>query len=143
MASIAAEHSHTRRWGLKPLHWMMLAIVAIALGFGGYSLGGSLTREVTITEAQQTGGTVLVYGYLESEGAYDDQSRWTFDIKDKDGSTMKVVHATKPGNFSDAIGVSAVGTYNAQSGMFEADSLLLKCPSKYQETQVQAQSPLM
>jgi cytochrome c-type biogenesis protein CcmE len=112
---------------------MMLGIVALALGFGGWSLRGALAREVSISDAKQAGGTVLVYGYLYSEGAYDEQHRWTFDIQDKDGSVMKVVHPTKPGNFEDAIGVSAVGQYNAETGLFEADQLLVKCPSKYQE----------
>jgi cytochrome c-type biogenesis protein CcmE len=137
MASIAVEHTRNHRLALKPLHWLMLGIIAIALGFGGWSLRSSLAREVSINEAKQAGGTVLVYGYLYDKGSYDAQNRWTFDIQDKDGSTMKVVHATKPGNFEDAIGVSAVGHYNTQTGLFEADNLLVKCPSKYQEAQQQ------
>ena len=140
MASIAVEHTtRARRRTLKPLHWMMMGIVAVALGFGGWSLQGSLTRESTIAEAKQTDGTVLVYGYLHSKGQYDEQRGWTFDIQDNDGSVMTVVsNEGKPGNFDDAIGVSAVGQYNAQTGAFEADNLLVKCPSKYQEAQAQA-----
>jgi len=139
MASIAVEHTRARRGGLKPLHWMMLAIVAVALGFGGWSLRGSLTREVTIDQAKVSGGTVLVYGYLHNSGQYDNQGNWTFDIQDKDGSIMKVVSAQgKPGNFDDAIGVTAIGQFDANANAFAADELLVKCPSKYQETQAQA-----
>jgi cytochrome c-type biogenesis protein CcmE len=140
MASIAVEHpTRARRRTLKPLHWMMLGIVALALGFGGWSLQGSLTRESTIAEAKQTDGTVLVYGWLHSKGQYDSAGRWTFDIQDNDGSIMTVVsNEGKPGNFDDAIGVSAVGQYNTETGAFEADNLLVKCPSKYQEAQAQA-----
>jgi cytochrome c-type biogenesis protein CcmE len=75
---------------------------------------------------------------LHSKGQYDEQRRWTFDIQDNDGAIMTVVsNEGKPGNFDDAIGVSAVGQYNAQTGAFEADNLLVKCPSKYQEAQAQ------
>ena len=138
MASIAGENSlHSgkprRTLGLKPIKVMMLDIVAIAVGFGGWSLRGSLARAVTITEAKQAGGTVQVFGYLYSQGAYDDKLNWTFDIQDSTGATIKVVHATKPGNFEDAISVAATGRFNPDKGVFEADQLLVKCPSKYQE----------
>lgn len=133
MALITAEPTRRRSLSIKPLHWMMLSIVVLALSFGGWSLRGALAREVTIEDAKHINGTVLVYGYLYSTGAYDEQNRWTFDIQDKDGDVMTVVHESKPGNFEDAIGVSAIGRYNAETGIFEADSLLVKCPSKYQE----------
>ena len=134
MASIAVDDLQVKRTrGLKPLHYMMIGIIVLALGYGGWSLRGSLARSVSIAEAQQAQGTVQVYGYLYSAGAYDEQHNWTFEIQDESGATMKVVHATKPGNFEDAIGVSAVGHYNAEKGVFEADRLMVKCPSKYQE----------
>jgi len=136
MASIAANPArNSRAFGLKPVQWMMLGIIALALGFGGWSLRGSLTRYVTINEARQIGATVQVFGYLNSKGAYDAQNNWTFDIQGEDGSTMKVVHPTKPGNFEDAISVVATGRYNPEKNIFEADQLLVKCPSKYQEQQ--------
>lgn len=141
MASIAVEGNQEtvarrgRMLGLKPIQWMMLGIISVALGFGGWSLSGSLARSVTIAEATETRGTVQVFGYLYSKGAYDAQNNWTFDIQDTDGQTLKVVHATKPGNFEDAISVAATGRYNAEKGIFEAEQLLVKCPSKYQEQQ--------
>lgn len=143
MASIAVEGasertaSRGRTFGLKPVQWMMLGIIALALGFGAWSLRGSLTRSVTIAESKQTAGTVQVFGYLYSKGAYDDKMNWTFDIQDNTGASLKVIHPTKPGNFDDAISVAATGRYNAENGMFEADQLLVKCPSKYQEQQAQ------
>ncbi len=140
MASIAVEGAQRGRiLGLKPVQWLMLTIIVFALGFGGWSLRGSLARSVTIAEAKQTAGTVQVFGYLHSKGAYDEKHNWTFDIQGSDGATLKVVHPTKPGNFEDAISVAATGRYNPQTGMFEADELLVKCPSKYQEQQSAAQ----
>lgn len=136
MASIAVEQRLSgRTLGLKPVQWLMIGIIALALGVGAWSMQGSLARAVSIPEARQASGTVQVFGYLNSKGAYDAQNNWTFDIQGQDGSTLKVVHRIKPGNFDDAISVSATGRYNAETGMFEADQLLVKCPSKYQEQQ--------
>jgi cytochrome c-type biogenesis protein CcmE len=39
---------------------------------------------------------------------------------------------TKPGNFEQADKVVLIGRY--QNGIFSADQLLVKCPSKYQGT---------
>ncbi len=54
-------------------------------------------------------------------------------MQDSHGETMTVVYPTKPGNFDDAISVAATGRYVAGKDMFEAEQLLVKCPSKYQE----------
>ncbi len=139
MALIAVEDIRTgsagRKLGLKPVQWLMVGIIALALGFGGWSMSGSLARTVTIEEAKQSSGTIQVFGYLYSKGAYDEQLNWTFDIQDSTGASIKVVHATKPGNFDDAISVAATGKFNQAKNVFEADQLLVKCPSKYQEQQ--------
>lgn len=137
MASITLDSLErdraTRRLGLKPVQWIMLGIVALALGFGGWSLRGSLARTVSIEEAKVARGRVQVFGYIYSQGAYDERNYWTFQIQDQQGQVLTVAYPTKPGNFDDAISVSATGTYNPATGMFEAEQLLVKCPSKYQE----------
>ena len=44
---------------------------------------------------------------------------------------MKILYnGVKPGNFEQATEIVAIGQY--QNGGFEADQLLVKCPSKYQ-----------
>ena len=138
MASIAVEDVRSavgarRTLGLKPIQWLMVGIIALALGFGGWSMRGSLARSVTISEAKHAGGTVQVFGFLYSKGAYDEKMNWTFDIQDSSGQSIKIVYPTKPGNFDDAISVAATGRFNAERNIFEADQLLVKCPSKYQE----------
>jgi len=139
MASIAVEHTHSgRRWGLKPVQWLMLGIVALAVGVGAYSLRGSLARSVTLAEARTAGGTVQIFGYIHSKGQYDAQNNWTFEVQDSNGDTMTIVNPTKPGNFDDAISVAATGRYVADSDTFQAEQLLVKCPSKYQEAGVAA-----
>jgi cytochrome c-type biogenesis protein CcmE len=46
---------------------------------------------------------------------------------------------TKPSNFEQAVSIVAIGHYDASRGVFLADDLLVKCPSKYQEMQAAAQ----
>lgn len=72
---------------------------------------GSLDRSVPITHA---------------EGSY------AFTIIDRDGTKMKVVHeGTRPQNFEHAEQAVILGKYHAGGDFFEADKVLVKCPSKY------------
>ena len=135
MATIATEGGRGQPFGLRPVHWMMLGIIALALGAGGYSLrGGAMVSYATVAEAKATARNVQVFGYLYSKGSYDDQGRWTFDIQGENGEVLTIVYPhIKPGNFEQAISVVAVGRYDRQAQHFLADQLLVKCPSKYQE----------
>ncbi len=54
-----------------------------------------------------------------------------FDLKDERGEVLPVEYrGVIPGNFDQATSIVAIGRY--QDGRFEADQLLVKCPSKYQ-----------
>ena len=65
-----------------------------------------------------------------SEGAF------TFTLADKEGSKMNVIHrGTKPQNFEHTEQVVLLGRYKSDSGLFEADKVLVKCPSKYRRQQ--------
>src|SRR5207245_467585 len=58
-----------------------------------------------------------------------------FDIVDpKTNDRVTVVYGQpKPENFDSATNVEAQGRY--QDGVFHADSLLVKCPSKYRDSE--------
>ena len=138
MATLASERSRRPRLGLRPVQWMMIGIIALALGVGGYSLrGGAMVSYASVPEAKAQDRHVQVFGYLYSKGKYDDQGRWQFDIQGENGDVMTVVYPhTKPANFEQAISVVAIGKYDRQAQNFMADQLLVKCPSKYQEQAV-------
>ena len=135
MATLVRERTAGRVLGLRPVHWMMAAIVVLALGAGGYSLrGGAVVPYATVGEAKVQPRPVQVFGYLFSKGEYDAQGRWQFDVQGEDGDVMTIVYANaKPANFEQAISVVASGQFDPQAGKFVADRLLVKCPSKYQE----------
>ena len=46
----------------------------------------------------------------------------------------------KPANFEDAISIVAIGRYDQAAQIYEADKLLVKCPSKYQGAEVKTYS---
>ncbi len=135
MATLVRERKAGQLLGLRPIHWMMAAIVVLALGTGGYALRtGAVVPYASVAEAKATPRPVQVFGYLYSKGAYDAEGRWTFDVQGENGEVMTIVYPhTKPGNFEQAISVVATGQFDPATDRFVADQLLVKCPSKYQE----------
>jgi cytochrome c-type biogenesis protein CcmE len=45
-------------------------------------------------------------------------------------------HGLRPANFEDAISIVAIGSWDAGANEFAARKLLVKCPSKYQGSEV-------
>lgn len=119
---------------VRPLHLISLALIVGAIILGATSLQASFTPYVSISEAQATAKQVQVYGFLNDQGGYDEQNTFRFALQDEQGDVMEVRYPKgKPANFDQAIGIVAIGHYNAEKGVFEAEDLLVKCPSKYQE----------
>ncbi len=118
---------------MKPKYVIALIVVVVFLVFGAFSLKKSLTPYVSFAQAQK-GGTVQIIGKLVSgTDYYDSQSqKLAFRLTDQESRLqMKVLYnGVKPGNFEQATEIVAIGQY--QNGTFEADQLLVKCPSKYQ-----------
>jgi len=120
-----------------------IAIVAF-LAYGAKSFTESLTPYVGFEEAMASPSAVQINGSLvESSFSYDEASQLMhFTLVDDAGITMPVTYTgVKPGNFEEATMIVAIGRYN--QGAFEAQQLLVKCPSKYQgveETKVYGSS---
>jgi len=115
--------------------WYVLggAVILAFLAYGATSFKTELTPYVDFQEAVSTGHHVQVAGSLvERSSRYDEASKkLVFTMADENGQRLKVEYdGVKPGNFEDATQVVAVGAY--QNGVFKADQLLVKCPSKYQ-----------
>ncbi len=115
--------------------WYLIGGVAIAgfVAFGATSFRQSVTPYVGFEEAQRTGARVQVAGELVPGSVRYVESRreLEFTMTDEDGRRMPVVYrGVKPGNFEEATKIVAVGSY--EDGVFRAEQLLVKCPSKYQ-----------
>ena len=118
---------------MKTRYLIGIPIIVIFVIFGALSFRKTLTPYVSFEEAKESGATVQVIGEVVfSQVNYDTEShRLFFPIVDERGSSMPVEYGgTKPGNFDQADQVVVIGRY--QDGVFLADQLLVKCPSKYQ-----------
>ena len=78
-------------------------------------------------------GMVQVNGVLADKNYVLKQNEQylQFKLKDERGEVMMVEYrGVIPGNFDQATSIVAIGRY--ANDRFEADQLLVKCPSKYQ-----------
>ena len=108
-------------------------LVVAFLAYGTTSFKSNLTPYVSFAEAASSARKVQVAGGLvENSSEYLDESQeLRFTLFEENGDTM-VVHydGIKPGNFEEAVQIVAVGRYG--DGVFYAEQLLVKCPSKDQ-----------
>jgi cytochrome c-type biogenesis protein CcmE len=123
---------------LKPLSILALVIIVIAMGATLWSFSGALVRHVDIKEAMlRQGSTVQVPGKIVKNSVdYDTRKgELRFDIQDmkNPAEIMTVLYnQPKPQNFDTATSVEAIGEYD-RDGAFHANTLLIKCPSKYSD----------
>ena len=57
----------------------------------------------------------------------------TFEIQDETGMLPISYHGPQPDMLVDAVEAVVVGKYDPAGQVFEAEELLMKCPSKYEE----------
>lgn len=62
------------------------------------------------------------------------ESGFTFTLADDKGGKLSVSHSgVKPQNFEHTEQVVVLGKFSAEKKIFEADKVLVKCPSKYEK----------
>lgn len=110
-----------------------LALLAIAIVVGVTSFKKTVTPYISFAEAKTSTGTVQVNGVLADKNyvARPQEQFLEFNLKDDRGHVMPVIYkGVIPGNFDQATSIVAIGKYAGEH--FEAEQLLVKCPSKYQ-----------
>ena len=100
------------------------------------SFGAQVGGYMNFAEAEQTGANAHVVGtWVESAPTrYDrDANVFQFVMQDQNGQQRTVhYHNPKPPNFEDAEQVVVEGY--AKGDAFVAEHILVKCPSKYNDT---------
>ncbi|MBZ0090020.1 MAG: cytochrome c maturation protein CcmE [Thermoanaerobaculia bacterium] len=126
----------------RKIAWYLFGALLLA-SFAGFSFASfrqNLTPYVSYPEAMRAGRAVQVAGALaQGSTSYDeDATALLFTLRDPESSqTLRVrYHGVKPANFEDAISIVAIGRYDTGKAEFAANKLLVKCPSKYQGTEV-------
>jgi len=118
-----------------------LVLLVIAGVFGISSFKKSMTPYVSFQDARHASGMVQVNGVLADKNYVLKQNEQylEFKLRDSRGEVMSVEYrGVVPGNFDQAKSVVAIGRYT--NNRFEADQLLVKCPSKYQAAAEQKQT---
>lgn len=103
------------------------------------SMPSAGSKEITITDLVQDGRSyegdyVMTQGLLNKDSIQWDADKieLRFELYDENEATLEVFHkGIKPDNFSDDVIVIVEGFYN-QDGIFEAERVTTKCPSKYE-----------
>lgn len=111
---------------------LMGAFASLLLMNFGEQVGGYMN----FTEASKTGSRAHVVGEWVRDQHFEynpESNQFSFMMKDSEGLTRRVVyHNPKPANFEDAESVVVEGKMNGD--VFEAEHILVKCPSKYNDT---------
>jgi cytochrome c-type biogenesis protein CcmE len=103
------------------------------------SFSGSTSDYLTIAEVKALGPDQTRNSRVAGE-IVPDSVQWstqdlhlTFEIKDETGQLAISYYGPQPDMLVDAVEAVVIGKYNPTSQVYEAEELLMKCPSKYEE----------
>ena len=118
-------------------------IIVLFIGIMAYLFTQSnIKYETDFANVKSSDKTVKATGSWVKEKNYEmnrEQNTFSFFMKDEKGDEMKVVYqGAIPNNFETATSVVVTGSY--RNGYFHAKDILTKCPSKYQQQNVQSSS---
>ena len=120
---------------MRPKTFVGLACIGVFGFLVVDSFGSQVSGYESFTEAAESGRRAHVVGtwLRDAESAYDpDRNVFSFSMTDDDGVVRRVVFADpKPANFEDAEKVVVEG--QMAGDVFEAEHILVKCPSKYND----------
>lgn len=134
---------------MKKGHLIGLGIIAVAIAIIMTSIGDASSYEsfTTAKEMKQNGEdkAIHVVGQLKKDASgevtglnvREDKVSFTFMLVDNEGVEQEVFYNEPvPADFTRSESVVVIGSYKNDE-IFIADKILMKCPSKYQETEVQ------
>jgi cytochrome c-type biogenesis protein CcmE len=118
-------------------------IIFVFLGLMVYFLTQSnIKYENNFVKVEKLDRTVKATGSWVKDKGYDMDKQdmvFRFYMADQSGNIMKVVyHGAIPNNFESAPSIVVTGKY--QDGCFNANDILTKCPSKYQDQGIKSTS---
>jgi len=121
---------------IKLIVGSVIIVAFIVVGF--ISFMGSKIEYANFQQAQEKKRTVEVRGVWlkDKETSYNAATNmFTFYMKDENNTEMKVMlNDAKPNNFETAGELMIVAKGKVKDGVFYADNVLTKCPSKYEGT---------
>ena len=113
----------------------LLIVLLIIFGvYVAYNFSNSVTPYVGVKEAKASSKNVQVKGLLDKKALapHTEGKDFVFSLLDEEtGETMPVKYrGLKPDQFDEAYHIVAIGKW--ENDAFNANKLLIKCPSKYE-----------
>ena len=124
---------------MKRIHLISLILIVGAIVLL-ISASGDMSTYSTFADARSTGQVVKIAGQLakDKDMVYDpdvDPNHFSFYLEDQEGETREVVLLQpKPQDFELSEQIVVTGTWTDEH--FIANSVLLKCPSKYKNEEI-------
>lgn len=134
---------------MKASYIILLVVIAVAVGVI-LSSTGNASQYVDFAQAEKMANEgddemVHVVGSLLKDAAGEyvgmvynpgvDPNRFEFILKDTKGREQKVLYfQPKPQDFEKAEQIVIIG--HAKAGVFVANKILMKCPSKYEDKEI-------
>ena len=117
-----------------------IAVIVVFIAWGAMSFFETTIQYVPIEKAAVSPRTVQVLGKIDFATTHynEDSTRLEMEVYDAEASDPRTAERMKvhyygvvPGNFEQATSVVLKGKAG-ENGCFEAEQMLVKCPSKYQ-----------
>ena len=128
----------------KGYYFLGIVLLMAFAGFSASAFKETLTPYVPYETARKGDRVVQVAGALSkgSSSYVAAEESLYFTLQEPETKeTLRIRYkGLKPANFEDAISIVAIGRYDQAAQNFEADKLLVKCPSKYQGAEVKTYS---
>ncbi|GAB4448871.1 MAG: cytochrome c maturation protein CcmE [Bacteroidia bacterium] len=125
---------------MKKIYIIALVIIAIGVGVILTSLSNTATYSNFKEAAQNPDREYHIVGKRDTSeneiyNPLQNPDRFEFYLIDQLGEKRKVIlHKSKPQDFDKSEQIVIIGKMN--DSVFEADDILMKCPSKYNDTKV-------
>jgi len=126
---------------MKKTHIILIIIIAIAIGAILTTLNNTSTYATFAEAAKEPNDEFHIVGKFvkDKEAIYDpqkDANVFTFYMTDNQNTEKKVIlHKSKPQDFERSEQIVLIG--KMQGDAFHASDILMKCPSKYNDTKAQ------
>ena len=126
-----------------------IVVIAVFIGWGAFSFMETTVQYVSLETAATSPRVVQVMGQIDFDVVtYDENTERlefaVYDVEAADPAEAErlevVYYGIVPGNFDQATSVVLKGMPDS-TGVFVADQMLVKCPSKYQGEGGEYQDP--
>lgn len=138
--ALNVQRSHTARIKLALGGLILAGVIAFVVfsSFQSNTVYYYTLQEMNAERARLVGQTVRVNGPLDKSTIRNDQKNLilSFNLKENDVILPVVYHGVAPDTMGSGESVVAEGKLDG-NGVFQANTILVKCPSKYESSNVQ------